>query len=294
MTSTEQLEREAELCRQQLLGTMSELRSCLKPREMMDRAIDYVSDGDSAAFARNFKAQVVANPLPATLMSAGLAWLMLAGKTRPDRPRSSDGASRTMQDLHDGMADITAAAAEAGHGMMDQASSAAAGIKDAAAATIGTAGETYEDLADRASRSATAATDAARKLGESAKTTGRTVADFCREQPLVVAGLGIAIGAALGALLPNTDVEDSVMGAASDDIKDEMRQTATETYEKAAAVAESAMDAATEEATEQGLFEGRQEALPHDAATLVPEHVAEERLDAPSTKPTAPALDPQR
>lgn len=293
MTSTEQLEREAELCRQQLLGTMNELRSSLKPREMVERAIDYVSDGDSAAFARNFKAQVVANPIPATLMSAGLAWLMLAGKTRPDRPRSSDGAGRTMHDLHDGMADITAAATEAGYGMMDQASSAAAGIKDAAAAAVGTAGATYEDLADRASRSATAATEAARKLGENARATGRTVADFWREQPLVVAGLGIAIGAALGALLPSTDVEDSVMGAASDDVKDEVRQTATETYEKAAAVAETAMDAAADEVANQGLFEERREVLPHDAATLVPEHSSEEQPDAPSRRPL-PTFDPQR
>ncbi|MDF2997139.1 MAG: hypothetical protein K0R27_2776 [Xanthobacteraceae bacterium] len=290
MTSTEQLEREAELCRQQLLGTMSELRSRLTPRQMMDRAIDYVSDGDGAEFARNFKAQVVANPLPTTLMSAGLAWLMLAGKTKPARSDSSRAASR----FRDGVADAADATAAAGQGTMDQARSAVASIKDAASSTVGAAGEAYEGLAGRASASATAAADAARNLGENAKTTGRVVADFCREQPLVVAGLGIAIGAALGALLPSTDVEDRVMGAASDDIKEEVRETATDTYERAAAVAGRAMDAATEEAAKQGFFEERQEPLPDDAATLVPEHSAEEQQDAPLHKPTTPMFDPQR
>lgn len=303
MTSTEQLERETELCRQQLLGTMTELRTRLTPRQMVNHAIEYVSDGDGAEFARNLKTQIVANPLPTTLMGAGLAWLMLAGRTKPaasdssgtvsSGAMSSGGMRGAVHDARDGAGEFADGAAEAGRGMMDAAGSAAAGIRDAAASAAEAAGGAYEGVADRAARGASAAADAARNLGQNARATSRSFADFCREQPLMLAGLGIAIGAALGALLPGTEMEDSVMGEAADDIRDEARQTANEAYEKAAAVADSALDAGVEEAGRQGFIDGGPSDAGDDAATLVPEHPEEPAPARPASKPvSAPILDP--
>ena len=293
MTSTEQLEREAEMSRQQLLGTVEELRARLTPRQMVNQVLDYVGDGDGAEFARNFKNQVVANPLPATLMSAGLAWLMLAGKRPARADYTADAAHRRMHDVRDEASDMVAGASEAGQSIAEGAGTATVSVKNAAASTLGAATEAYESIASRATKSATAAADTARNLGQNARATTRSVTDFCRDQPLVLAGLGIAIGAALGALLPGTEAEDSLMGEAADEVKDEMQQTATETYDKAAAVATSAIDAATNEAVNQGLIGEASPATADQSAPLVPDHPEDEAPVASPPRPaSSPVLDP--
>jgi hypothetical protein len=45
-----------------------------------------------------------------------------------------------------------------------------------------------------------------------AATTSRDMFDFCCDQPLVLAGLGIALGGAVGAAFPSTETEDQLMG----------------------------------------------------------------------------------
>jgi hypothetical protein len=51
--------------------------------------------------------------------------------------------------------------------------------------------------------------------------------DFCRDQPLVLAGIGLAVGAAIGAMLPRTEAEDQFMGDASDELKEQTKEFAT-------------------------------------------------------------------
>lgn len=82
---------------------------------------------------------------------------------------------------------------------------------------------------------------AASVLSHSATQAGdvsRRFYDFCKEQPLVVAGLGLALGAALGAMLPATRMEDELVGDASDQVKrrasgmaDRVKSEATSTWE---------------------------------------------------------------
>lgn len=64
--------------------------------------------------------------------------------------------------------------------------------------------------------------------------------EFCKEQPLIVAGLGLALGAALGAMLPATRMEDELVGDASDDVRrrasgmaDRVASEATSTWQSA-------------------------------------------------------------
>jgi ElaB/YqjD/DUF883 family membrane-anchored ribosome-binding protein len=52
--------------------------------------------------------------------------------------------------------------------------------------------------------------------------------NFCREQPMLVAGIGIAVGAALGALIPASRTEARMMGEASREVRHRVREAATE------------------------------------------------------------------
>jgi hypothetical protein len=78
--------------------------------------------------------------------------------------------------------------------------------------------------------------------------------DFCRDQPLVVAGVGLAVGAAIGALLPRTQAEDELLGEASDELKEQTKEFAGQQLEKAKKVGERAYDTAKEEAERQDLI----------------------------------------
>lgn len=76
-----------------------------------------------------------------------------------------------------------------------------------------------------------------------------------RDQPLVGGALAFAVGAAIGAALPHTDMEDEVLGDAADTVKssmaeqttellDEGREVASEIYGKALNVASEVHDVA--------------------------------------------------
>jgi len=120
-----------------------------------------------------------------------------------------------------------------------------------------------EDAADTASEAATSAYDRASDMMERARETTtetygrardaamegtRGLTKFMQEEPLVVAGLGIALGALVGALLPSTEVENRAMGEASDQLKRDARAVAREQWERGKDIAEDGWDEAKEAA----------------------------------------------
>lgn len=99
------------------------------------------------------------------------------------------------------------------------------------------------------------------------------------EQPLVLGAIGLAVGAALGSLLPRSEREDRLMGGTSDRLKQQAEELSREEIAKAKAAARSAYDAAIDEADKQGLTpEGGREALA--AARQKVERVAEAAKEA--------------
>ena len=80
--------------------------------------------------------------------------------------------------------------------------------------------------------------------------------EFCKEQPLVLAGIGLALGAVFGAALPGTRTEDELMGETSDQLKERAQSLAAEQYEKAKAVAEHAYEEGKKEAVKAAEKEG--------------------------------------
>jgi hypothetical protein len=306
MTYTEQLEREAEQTRSELAGTLDELRTRISPGNVVDQLVDYAQEGSGGEFFYNLKRQTVANPLPVTLIGAGLAWLMIAGsrsgQSRPsdeerasdyaemgpdmlgyrpdgenpadeastssmtgsavDKARSAtqkvgDTASSTYGSAADKARSTAQAVGDTAADARDRAAGAArstmSSIKNTASSTYGAASSAYGTATDTAARTAASVAGSAKQVGRGAATTSRNFVDFCRDQPLVLAGIGVALGAALGALLPATKAEDELMGEASESAKQGVREGVAEAYDKVAAVTERAADAVREEADKQGL-----------------------------------------
>jgi hypothetical protein len=142
------------------------------------------------------------------------------------------------------------AALETASAWRESAGSAAASLRDSTyeqarssagetrAALGGAASTVYGGVAQSAGRTA----EGMKAFATGAATTSRDMFDFCCDQPLVLAGLGIALGAAVGAAFPSTETEDQLMGEASDEVKERTRAFAQEHYETSRSTAEAVLD----------------------------------------------------
>jgi ElaB/YqjD/DUF883 family membrane-anchored ribosome-binding protein len=277
MTYTEQLELESDKVRRDLAESLQELRTRISPGQMVDQLVEYARDGSRAEFVRNLKRQAVNNPLPVMLIGTGVAWLMLGGAARArdhsSVSRLADRAGDAFQGMGQSIANAgegarTAAIADTASRLHERAGdmasstyeSASSALNDASQRARNTATSTYDkassalnDAAERAANTTAAVADSARNLGRNAVETSKSFVDFCRDQPLVLAGIGVAMGALLGAIPPSTEAEGRLMGEASDAVKSTVKDFAADTVEKTAAVGEHAVEAAKDAAREQGL-----------------------------------------
>jgi hypothetical protein len=140
-------------------------------------------------------------------------------------------------------------------------------------ASTGWASASWNKVKDTASDVARRATDAANAVTSSTSAAGSTVKDqthrlndailtHFRDQPLVGGALAFAVGAAIGAALPHTDIEDEVLGDAADAVKsnvaaqtselvEEGKEMASEVYDTAVHVASDVHDIAEDRVIEE-------------------------------------------
>ena len=69
-------------------------------------------------------------------------------------------------------------------------------------------------------------------MKDSAQNARESLAQFYRDQPLLAGSVGIAIGAALGALVPPTEMEDDMLGEASDRSVESAKSAASKKYDE--------------------------------------------------------------
>lgn len=249
MTTSAQLERDADACRAEIAHTLDELRSRMSPGEVVNQLVDYARDGSGGQFVRNLRHQVVQNPLPMTLIGLGVAWMMMSG-------RRTEAMSDQMTERM-GRSWRAAGEADTAGEWRDRARDASAKIGEAASATgenmRSAAATAYDTSAQAADQASAKLSSAAASMRDTATDLSQSMMTLFRDQPLVLAGLGIALGAALGAALPATETEDRLMGDASTDVKARAQEMASQGFESAKNVGEHALDEAKREAEKQGL-----------------------------------------
>jgi hypothetical protein len=179
-----------------------------------------------------------------------------AGLSETGQARAS-----SFQDTARGTADSAADAASstyaAASGLARDATTRAQGAARSAADSVAeTASTTYGVAAEQARQAGDKLQKSASEMRGKVAASGRSIMDFAYEQPLVLVGLGLAIGAAIGAASPSTEAEDELMGETSDALKEQTADLAREHMKKGEAVAERAWQSATEEAEKQGLASG--------------------------------------
>jgi hypothetical protein len=180
----------------------------------------------------------------------------------PDLADMRDGATTAAA----GVSDSVSSAGEAIGSAARRAANGMHAVGDATARAIGGAGRAstraYEGATDYAGDAyegaagyASGAYGGASRYARGAyRGTRQTLVDVLEREPLVIGALGVAVGAAIGAMLPRTEIEDRYMGDASRRVKDDARDIAGKGLARGRVVVEEAVEAAREEAQAQGLM----------------------------------------
>ncbi len=144
-------------------------------------------------------------------------------------------------------------------GFADSAGGRISAIKDQTGALWDSAADwlsdTWDQVSDTAAGISGKTSEHARTLGEKTQAAGasvrnqtsvlnETIVSHFRDQPLVGGALAFAVGAAIGAALPHTEVEDKAVGDAAERVKESVSEKADELLEKGKEVATDAYDQA--------------------------------------------------
>jgi hypothetical protein len=290
MTYSEQLEREAEQTRSQLANTLDELRACMTPGQVVNQIADYARDGVGAAFVSNLRHQAINNPMPIVLIAAGMAWLMFGSRMQSNGHVAEHASNRVGDAATDAFNNARDAAAATGEIVSETAaniSNAASDLTEGAKARTETvkqsASMAYDTIAENTRRTVAAMADSSNSLGRRTLATSGPLLNFCQQQPLVLMGIGAALGTAIWALLPKTNTEDRALGETSDALKDSAQDAASGQYTNiketgGARAFDSNQDQACEGPDRSAEFQPVHTAA--EQATLVPSHTAEEEMRA--------------
>jgi hypothetical protein len=225
MTSSARLEQEASSARAGLSTALDDLRSSVTTEALTNGAMTFAKEG-STAVARAAIDRAMASPLAAMLIGAGIVMLM-AGNNKDSKVGEAVGRSNdALKSAGNALAGMGSGLASAASGAMSAASRASGAVADTASATV----DGVKTAASDASAMATGAYDKAKAMAGDLTTQGREQVEhtqamvveaqgrleqFAREQPILVAALGVAFGAAIGASLPMTKAEQDYMGDAA-------------------------------------------------------------------------------
>ena len=236
--SSEEVEREVEETRGSIDRTVEALKDKMTPPQIFDEVMQGMGSAGSKLVS-GLGDQVRENPVPLALIGLGLAWLVVGSRrSTPDyyaEPRSF--TSDYDGDLNYGSAKPS---------LKDRAGQAVSNAK----AKIGDAIDGLADMpaAERAHALAGSAMDAADAAKRRAQQTLDSTLD---RDPLIIGALGVVVGAAIGAAIPATRVENRYAGPLRDKVVDKTRTVAQEGLDTVRDAAQAAYGSVKEELGKQ-------------------------------------------
>ena len=222
--------------RAELSETIDAIQERLSPEHLKEQATSAVREAtvgkaeaavsNATETARGAGARMLEtikqNPLPAALAGIGIGWLVMKSRSGSSGSQSSGQSSGQMQQK--------------------------------VGETVGEVQErTGQMVSGAQERTGQMVSGAQERVGQVAQQTQGQAQRLLQENPLAVGGIALALGAAVGLALPETQQEQQLMGQTRDRLLEQAKATAKETQEKIQQVAEEAQKVVTEEAKQQQL-----------------------------------------
>lgn len=284
--SLAEIKRETEQSRAALTSTVQELkgkvtdtadewRERVSPDAIKSNVKDYVSSR-SNEFTASLMQSAKDNPLQALAVGAGLAIpafrllrsipapiLMIgAGLFLSNTKKGQDLSERAQES----MSDAASAATRKMHDIQDAVSKTVNSGLDTLGNAKSAVNEKTQTLASHATSISESALSAVQELSgqvtssasmalekSDGKAAVHSVSNAIRNNALLVAGIGLAIGGFIASVLPKSDAEQKLLGGTSDKLKEQVQGVVTGAVDTARTAAVAAFDELTDRAAEQGL-----------------------------------------
>ncbi len=269
--SPEDIERDIEQTRTQMSSTINEIQERFSPQYIRRQVTEEVKET-----ARNAGYTMIdtikENPLPAAIAGLSIAWLFMKGRQQPSYDRDdayryrrssaypgsgsrmyaepnasgygypsgayTGGYGRQERSLGDRAHDVQDRAREAAHDVQDRAREAARDVRE----QVSELGETVQHKAEQFG-------DTIQRQTYRAQNSLEQLMD---ENPMALGAIALGLGAAIGMMLPSTQLENEWMGEKREQVVDAAREKAEDAFHKAESVAERAAGAVKEELKETG------------------------------------------
>lgn len=302
--SVEELEQQAERARARVDDTISEIKQASSTEQIVEQVASALNGGPGD-FLRNLGKTVKDNPVPTALLAISAVWLASATESEDDTEEFETGDDNDVSPeprmrataayppsaplgapVHATSAVLpsspestgslkTEGSADDNNGVWDQVTEKAEDLKDGALSLKQEAMQRleegreegaarFEDAKEQAARQTAAAKKKARKGARQAK--GAFMQQL-NENPMVLAGIGIALGAAMGGAIPNTRKEDELLGDEADKLREKAKQAAMPFVEGAQERAHAVLDRA--ESAKQDLMQSDGKSAPELAKAKV-------------------------
>ena len=212
------------------------------------REVSRTADAAGAALASNSRSvQDRAATLGSTVADR-------AGDLRDQGARIAGSAAAAVQDKAASLGNtLSSQAGDLRDQGLRMVNSATATVQDLASGASSAARNAAGTAADAGLDAAKAVRDRASDLGDRA---GKAVFQTIEQNPLLVAGAGLLIGALIASALPRSDVEDGMIGEASNAVKRRAQDAASQGLDAVKSAAGDVYEQATRQAEAEGLSPG--------------------------------------
>src|SRR4051812_27126027 len=227
--TTEAIREDIEHTRAQMSGTIEEIQERLSPTRLVNEAKETVREAtvgkvtgmmnSASDSAQGIIDRIKENPMSAAMIGIGAWWLL--GRLPGGNSRRSSSYDRRYGNYGgDYTADVEPGRRESSG--WSQHGGDAHGIREMAH-------DATETMADYTSRGQ-------QRLGEMGEQVEDQFSRWMRQNPLAVGAAAIAVGAAIGLALPETERENELIGETRDHIVDRAQEMATQTVQQVTSV----------------------------------------------------------
>jgi len=249
--SSQEIQSDLRVIRSEIQGTLEALGSQLQPGQLMHQVLNLLRGGSTGGrFLHNLGRAVEENPLPVALIGAGFGYLIYSDARQTKRRSGyvegdfeAVGGEGTEEGagLRERGSERLRHLKEGAQGRAQRMKEGAQGLRANVKDKLGATRHKMQDA-----RSYTR--EEWQNVSARAKEAGARGRDLVQEQPLILAGLGLAVGAAIAALAPMSRKEHEVLGEKGRELKDQARHAAHHAAERAKAIGSEAYETAKAEA----------------------------------------------